>query len=107
MNAKGVRIKILNLQEQHCKNCEYRYQQLDHCRFDCTIGKQIIELGVLLGGKEEAKKRIRKTKGEWDRICVKAAAMREDGMTYISIAKFFGMSDGKRVAEQLRKRGLI
>ncbi|GAB6742086.1 hypothetical protein bcgnr5412_54370 [Bacillus cereus] len=38
MNAKDARIKILNLQEQHCKNCEYRYQQLDHCRFNCAIG---------------------------------------------------------------------
>ncbi|MGR6004888.1 hypothetical protein ACT7C0_30160 [Bacillus cereus] len=107
MNAKEARIKILNKQDKHCKNCEYRYQQLDHCSSNCTIGKEIIKLGVFLGGKEEAQKRKRKTKEEWDRICVKAAAMREDGMTYTSIAKFFGMAEGKRVAERLKKRGLI
>ncbi|HFJ9381203.1 TPA: hypothetical protein ACGW65_005730 [Bacillus paranthracis] len=107
MNAKEARIKILNTQDKHCKNCEYRYQQLDHCSSNCTIGKEIIKLGVFLGGKEEAQKRKRKTKEEWNRICVKAATMREDGMTYTSIAKFFGMAEGKRVAEQLKKRGLI
>lgn len=107
MNAKEARIKILNIQDVHCKNCEYRYRQLDHCSSNCTIGKEIIKLGVFLGGKEEVQKRKRKTKEEWDRICVKAAAMREDGMTYTSIAKFFGMAEGKRVAEQLKKRGLI
>lgn len=107
MNAKEARIKILNKQDKHCKNCEYRYQQLNHCSSNCTIGKEIIKLGVFLGGKEEVQKRKRKTKEEWDRICVKAAAMREDGMTYTSIAKFFGMAEGKRVAEQLKKRGLI
>ncbi|KZD72301.1 hypothetical protein B4120_4732 [Bacillus cereus] len=52
-------------------------------------------------------KRKRKTKEEWDRICVKAAAMREDGMTYTAIARYFGIADGKNVSEQLRKRGLV
>ncbi|KLA22089.1 hypothetical protein B4158_1784 [Bacillus cereus] len=51
-------------------------------------------------------KRKRKTKEEWDRICVKAAAMREDGMTYTAIARYFGIADGKNVSEQLKKRGL-
>ncbi|MCT1383513.1 hypothetical protein [Bacillus sp. p3-SID196] len=107
MNAKEARITILNIQDVHCKNCEYRYRQLDHCSSNCPIGKELIKLGVYLGGKDEVQRRKRKTKEEWDRICVKAAAMREDGMTYTAIARYFGMSEGKRVAEQLRKRGLV
>ncbi|MEC3018123.1 hypothetical protein P9Z80_12600 [Bacillus cereus] len=107
MNAKEARIKILDIQDRYCKNCESQYQQLDHCSSNCTIGKELIKLGVFLGGKEEAQKRRRKTKEEWNRICVKAAAMREDGMTYTAIAKYFGIADGKNVSEQLRKRGLV
>ncbi|MGA5698460.1 hypothetical protein ACPCHU_28415 [Bacillus bombysepticus] len=107
MNAKEARIKILNTQDKHCKNCEYQYKQLNHCNSNCTIGKELIKLGVFLGGKEEAQKRKRKTKEEWNRICVKAAAMRDDGMTYKAIARYFGIADGKNVSEQLRKRGLV
>ncbi|MCC2352023.1 hypothetical protein [Bacillus pacificus] len=107
MKAKDARIKILNTQDKHCKNCKYRYQQVDHCNSNCAIGKELVKLGVFLGGKEEVQKRKRKTKEEWDRICVKAAAMREDGMTYTAIARYFGIAEGKRVSQQVRKRWLI
>ncbi|HDR7784938.1 hypothetical protein ABR776_27225 [Bacillus cereus] len=106
MNAKDARIKILNTQDKHCKNCEYRYQQLDHCYSNCAIGKELVKLGLFLGGKEAVQNRKRKTKEEWDSICVKAAAMREDGMTYAAIARYFGIADGKNVSGQMKKRGL-
>ncbi|WP_269481596.1 zinc-finger domain-containing protein [Bacillus mycoides] len=104
LNKKAMRIKIIDVQEQNCTGCKYRYKQR-HCLRDCEIGKQIQELGKRLGAKPPEEMRNRRTKAEWDIICEKALIMKEQGMTYVQIAKQLGIK-ASYIGEQVRKRKL-
>ncbi|MBC6972130.1 hypothetical protein H9I32_06760 [Bacillus sp. Xin] len=61
-------------------------------------------LWALVGQKPQIKKKNRTT-ADWDKLCVKASAMREKGMKYVEIAKVLGVAEGSKISFQLRKRG--
>ncbi|PFS93728.1 zinc-finger domain-containing protein [Bacillus thuringiensis] len=104
-NKRAIRIKIINLQDQHCNGCEHQYKA-SHCLHNCAIGKQINKLGTALGGTYVADQPKRRTKAEWDVLCEKTLIMQEMGMTNVQIAKELGIRDPSYISEQLKKRNL-
>lgn len=108
VNKREIRIEILNLQDKHCKECDRRYsKQGDFCWRECEIGKRMNQLGICLGGRHGLKVRKQRTTKDWDKLCVKAVAMRKTGMTYKCIAEVLKVSEGSPITLQLRKRGLL
>lgn len=106
MNKKEVRTQILNLQDKHCRECDCRHDfDGRYCWDQCEIGKRINDLGIYLGGQKAQNKKKLRTNLEWDEICIKAISMKEDGMTYVDIAKEFDITTGNLYV-QLKKRGL-
>ncbi|MDY8165810.1 zinc-finger domain-containing protein [Bacillus thuringiensis] len=105
INKRALRIKILNLQDQHCNGCEHQYKA-SHCLYNCAVGKQINKLGTALGGTYVADQPKRRTKAEWDVLCAKALIMKEHGMTNVQIAKKLEIRDPSYISEQLKKRNL-
>lgn len=103
INKRDIRIKIINLQDQHCNDCEYRYKA-SHCLHNCDIGKQINKLGTALGGTYVAGQPKRRTKAEWDVLCEKTLIMQELGMTNVQIAEELGIRDPSYISEQLKKK---
>lgn len=58
-----------------------------------------------LGGQKPQIKKKNRTTADWDKLCVKASAMREKGIKYVEIAKVLGVAEGSKISFQLRKRG--
>lgn len=106
MNKKEVRIEILNLQEKHCEGCAHRCSRdVAHCWTECETGIRLNELGVLLGGRIGTEQKKPRTTKEWNAICKKTLTLSNKGMTYVEIAKKFGVTTGN-LHIQLKKRGL-
>ncbi|MES5957476.1 zinc-finger domain-containing protein [Bacillus fungorum] len=105
VNKRAIRIKIINLQDQHCNGCEHQYKP-SHCLHNCDIGKQINKLGIALGGTYVGDQPKKRTKAEWDVLCEKTLIMQEIGMTNVQIAKELGIRDPSYISEQLKKRNL-
>lgn len=105
VSKRDIRIKIINLQDQHCNGCEHQYKA-NHCLHNCYIGKQINKLGTALGGTYVDDNPKRRTKAEWDVLCAKALIMKEHGMTNVQIAKELEIRDPSYISEQLKKRNL-
>ncbi|WP_230322499.1 MULTISPECIES: zinc-finger domain-containing protein [Bacillus] len=106
MNKKAIRIKILDLQDKYCSNCRQR-DNAKHCLTRCEIGMQINRLGSNIGGKYVADAPKRRTKADWDKLCIIALAMREQqGLTYAEIARRLGINKGYDLIKQLKKRNL-
>lgn len=103
MNPKEKRIRILDLQDQYCKTCEYQMHPLKECiqMHNCTVGKEFKFLTKDLFIESKGKK----TKEEWDEICRQAVELKEQGFGAGSISKKLGCSRST-LYEQLKKRGL-
>lgn len=104
-NKRDIRIKIINLQDQHCNGCEHQYKA-SYCLHNCAIGKQMNKLGTALGGTYVGDQPKKRTKAEWDVLCGKTLKMLESGMTKVQIAKELGIRDPSYICEQLKKRNL-
>ncbi|MGI8363141.1 zinc-finger domain-containing protein [Bacillus cereus] len=48
MNKDEMSIRILDLQDQHCMDCNYHTSVHTYCINDCGIGKEIYQLGTEL-----------------------------------------------------------
>lgn len=105
VSKRDIRIKIIDLQDQHCNGCEHQYKS-SHCLHNCDVGKQINKLGTALGGTYVGDKPKRRTKAEWDVLCAKTLIMLESGMTKVQIAKELEIRDPSYISEQLKKRNL-
>lgn len=106
MNKKEARIQILDLQEEHCIGCTYRYSRdVAYCWTNCETGIRINELGVLLGGRMGTEQKKPRTTKEWNRICKKAATLSKQGLSYVEIAKKYSVTTGN-LHIQMKKRGL-
>ncbi|MBZ8125593.1 zinc-finger domain-containing protein [Bacillus thuringiensis] len=105
VSKRDIRIKIIDLQDQHCNGCEHQYKP-SYCLHNCDIGKQINKLGTALGGTYVANQPKRRTKAEWDVLCGKTLIMLGVGMTKVQIAKELGIRDPSYISEQLKKRNL-
>ncbi|MEW4237251.1 helix-turn-helix domain-containing protein [Bacillus thuringiensis] len=101
MNKRKIRIQILNLQDEYCKQCEHQNFPFFYCATNCDIGEHIHNLGKNLDVVEPAY--VKRTTGEWDVLCQKAIDMKFAGITYPKIAQILGCSK-TTLREQLKKR---
>ncbi|PEZ27229.1 hypothetical protein CN345_23615 [Bacillus thuringiensis] len=102
MNPKDKRIRILDLQDQHCQICEYQMKPLQVClQQHCEIGQELKDLAHVLvtEGKEQ------KSMASWDAICKQATQLAQQGFGATYISKKLGCSR-TTLREQLKKRGL-
>ncbi|CAM4359235.1 hypothetical protein BAMA_16180 [Bacillus manliponensis] len=117
MDKRNIRIEVLDLQDQYCTMCGHRSKQdFDICFVECSIGQRIEQIGIYLGAKpkEKEKEKVgpdkssikkRRTRKDWDEICKKAIALREEGLSYALIAKRLGVKHGQEVSYQMKNRG--
>ncbi|MCU5601242.1 MULTISPECIES: zinc-finger domain-containing protein [Bacillus cereus group] len=103
MNKRETRIRILDLQDQYCMECQHNNGVRTYCMDDCKIGKEIYQLGTELIFDEKDSKR--KVKLKWDSICQQALLLRGNGYTYQRIANQLGCH-ASSLRKQLKKRGL-
>ncbi|MGU3443306.1 zinc-finger domain-containing protein [Bacillus cereus] len=105
MNPREKRIRILNLQDQHCHTCEYRTGSHVYCMEQCKIGKEMRQLGKELVPDNEKKRKL-KASDQWDERCRQAVEMKQAGYNDVKIAEKMGYHL-KTLREQLKKRGLF
>ncbi|MCU4862013.1 zinc-finger domain-containing protein [Bacillus cereus] len=98
---RHIRLKILNLQDEHCKACKTvpksignNYEIARWCSENCEIGKNLKSLGEsLLEGRTEHMAEQKK----WDQICATAEKLRasdEKKWTWGKIGAEFGVTEG-------------
>ncbi|OQR54835.1 zinc-finger domain-containing protein [Bacillus sp. CDB3] len=106
MDARETRIRILNLQDNHChNNCEYHMGKIHpYCTEACKIGQEIQQLGSSLITDE--KSREYKTKLKWNKVCLDVMELKKEGLTYAQIAEILGY-DKSTIRQQLKNRGLL
>lgn len=101
MDTNQIRIQILNLQDAYCRQCEHQNSEFINCRNDCEIGANIYTLGKQLN--TVCTKYSKRTKEEWDILCVKAIEMKKAGIIFREIAEAIGCSQ-TALRENLKKR---
>ncbi len=96
------KIRILDLQKRHCRECSYKDKEPYYCIEKCEIGQ---ELNKLYETKLNKRQRSRETKDEkWDEKCEYATWLFENGIEYPVIAKIVGCHISSLYRE-LKKRG--
>ncbi|EOQ01276.1 zinc-finger domain-containing protein [Bacillus cereus] len=104
MNGREKRIRIIDLQNQYCRGCEYHTGPPTYCMDSCEIGKELIKLNKkIFGGTLERKDT---SDEKWDKRCEQAIDLYERGMEYPVIAKQVGCHVSGLYRE-LKKRGLL
>lgn len=103
MNKREMRIRILDLQDQHCMGCNYHTSVHAYCIDNCRIGKEIYQLGTGLIFDDKDTKQ--KAKLKWDYICQQALLLKREGYTYRKIAHQFGCHVSS-LRNQLNQRDL-
>ena len=107
MNKAAVRLKVIDLMDNNCAECEHRRDSnASYCWTKCEIGKEINALGTYLGGTKNEKEVKIRTPKDWDKLCTKILIMRDKGMLYKDIATKLGIKNPSCITSQLRKRGL-
>ncbi|MDA2639066.1 zinc-finger domain-containing protein [Bacillus cereus] len=86
MNARETRIRILNLQDEHCHNCKFRRDQSPkYCVEQCTIGAEMYRLGTALVSCKGKKRKNTKQKN-WDELLPQIIAMLSENVPLYKIA---------------------
>ena len=99
MNGKEKRIRILDIQDQHCQPCEFQMKPLKECMQHCEVGLELKKLARELVEENKG----RKPKEEWDEICRQAAKLYEQGFGTTMITKTLGCPSST-LREQLKTR---
>ncbi len=108
---RHIRLKILNLQDEHCKACKTvpksignNYEIARWCSENCEIGKNLKSLGEsLLEGRTEHMAEQK----NWDQICVTAEKLRasdEKKWTWGKIGAEFGVTEGNLYYHVAKRR---
>ncbi|PEM30899.1 hypothetical protein CN598_12270 [Bacillus wiedmannii] len=98
---RQIRIKILNLQDEHCKGCKTvpksignNYALARWCSENCEVGKNLKRLGESL---LEGRTQNMAEQKNWDQICATAEKLRasdEKKWTWGKIGAEFGVTEG-------------
>ncbi|CUB53412.1 hypothetical protein BN2127_JRS10_02277 [Bacillus subtilis] len=105
MNAKEIRIYILDLQDQHCAACEHRTNQSPkYCVENCKVGEDLYRLGEKLAPRVEQVRENPKRKN-WEELMPKILEMLQKGMPMYVIAVEIGC-EVNTLQKQLKKMGL-
>ncbi|MBG9612208.1 hypothetical protein [Bacillus cereus] len=108
MNAKQLRIQILDVQDLYCQTCSFQSASYMYCYKQCLIGAWIEKAGkslLLLSGQGSLEKSYRQSEQKWDDLCREAVKLQQTHVTYRAIAKFLEC-DESTLRKQLTKRGL-
>ncbi|PEX43879.1 hypothetical protein COJ42_13560 [Bacillus cereus] len=108
---RQIRLKILNLQDEHCKGCKTvpksignNYALARWCSENCEVGKNLKSLGEsLLEGRTEHMAEQK----NWDQICVTAEKLRasdEKKWTWGKIGAEFGVTEGNLYYHVAKRR---
>lgn len=108
---RHIRLKILNLQDEHCKGCKTvpksignNYEIARWCSENCEIGKNLKSLGEnLLEGRTEHMAEQK----NWDQICATAEKLRaadEKKWTWGNIAAELGVTEGNLYYHVAKRR---
>ncbi|WP_242319896.1 hypothetical protein [Bacillus cereus group sp. BfR-BA-01349] len=101
MKVKEKRIRILDLQDQYCQECDYQKKALIECAQHCEAGRELSSLA-----KEICEKKYpANTPEKWDTICQEAATLYNQGIGITSIAKKMGCHT-TTLRDQMKKRGV-
>ncbi|PEZ11441.1 hypothetical protein CN345_32405, partial [Bacillus thuringiensis] len=86
MNAKEIRMYILDLQDQHCVTCEYRTNQSPkYCVENCKVGETLYGLGKKLApGIGQGRKNPKRK--NWEELMPKILEMLQKGIPMYVIA---------------------
>ncbi|OOR12037.1 hypothetical protein BW897_15335 [Bacillus cereus] len=103
MNAREKRIRILDLQDQHCCECEQRMKPLKNCVQHCEVGKELAQLGEGLIRNHQTRRM--NTCEHWDDVCKQAVTLHAKGIGYTIIAKKLNCHPSS-LRDQLKKRGV-
>lgn len=96
------KIRISDLQKEHCIKCSYRDKKPHYCIEKCEIGQELNKLNEM---KLNKRQNSRETKEEkWDRKCEYAIWLFENGIEYPVIAKIVGCHISS-LYKELQKRG--
>ncbi|HDX9667867.1 TPA: zinc-finger domain-containing protein [Bacillus cereus] len=114
MNKKEkrqVRLRILNLQDNHCKGCKTvpksignNYALARWCSENCEVGKNLKSLGESL---LEGRTQNMAEQNNWDQICATAEKLRasdEKKWTWENIAAEFGVTEGNLYYHVAKRR---
>ncbi|HFK1548627.1 TPA: zinc-finger domain-containing protein [Bacillus albus] len=98
---RQIRLKILNLQDEHCKGCKTvpksignNYALARWCSENCEVGKNLKSLGESL---LEGRTQNMAEQKNWDQICATAEKLRasdEKKWTWGKIGAEFGVTEG-------------
>ncbi|PEP81298.1 zinc-finger domain-containing protein [Bacillus toyonensis] len=105
MNAKEIRIYILDLQDQHCAACEHRTNQSPkYCMKNCKVGEELYRLGKELASRIGQVRRNPKRKN-WEELMPKILEMLQKEMPKYVIAVEIDC-EVNTLQKQLKKMGL-
>ncbi|HHL0973938.1 TPA: hypothetical protein ACQUHP_005641 [Bacillus cereus] len=99
VELKKKRIRILDLQDQHCRICKHQMQPLKECILHCEIGNELKRLAKALFPESSE----RKSTEEWNAICRQAIKLYEQGLGTTRVSKELGCASST-LREQLKKR---
>ncbi|MEK4418654.1 hypothetical protein [Bacillus sp. FSL K6-0268] len=106
MNAKQLRIQVLDVQDLHCQTCSFQSASYTYCYKQCLIGSWIEQAGkalLLISEVDSLEKIYGESEKKWDYLCGEAVKLQETHVTYRAIAKFLGC-DESTLRKQLKKR---
>ncbi|PFC69922.1 hypothetical protein CN290_28500 [Bacillus cereus] len=108
---RQIRLKILNLQDEHCKGCKTvpksignNYALARWCSENCEVGKNLKSLGESL---LEGRTQNMAEQKNWDQICVTAEKLRasdEKKWTWGKIGAEFGVTEGNLYYHVAKRR---
>ncbi|MDA2452533.1 zinc-finger domain-containing protein [Bacillus cereus] len=108
---RQIRLKILNLQDEHCKGCKTVPKSIGHnyalarwCSENCEVGKNLKSLGESL---LEGRTQNMAEQKNWDQICATAEKLRasdEKKWTWGKIGAEFGVTEGNLYYHVAKRR---
>ncbi|PGT52327.1 hypothetical protein COD86_16585 [Bacillus cereus] len=106
MTPREKRIRILNLQDQYCSQCEKRKKPLKDCILHCEVGKEMRRLGAGLFTSDLVRKSGKRIYRNWDELIPKIIEMRGEGHSLYRISQIINCSLAV-LNNQMKKRGLL
>lgn len=105
MNARELRICILDLQDEYCTACEHRINRSPkHCIVNCTVGADLYRLGGKLAPRVEQIREYSKRKN-WEEWQPKILEMLKKEIPMYVIAGEIGCEENT-LRKHLKKMGL-
>lgn len=90
MDARQLRIQILDIQDLHCQTCSFQNASYMHCYRKCLVGvwmEQAGKLLLLISGEYSLGKLYRESEQKRDYLCEEAVKLQENTRYLLSNCK--------------------